>query len=140
MIRPGVQTAFSGGLPRTIAQIFGTVLVACAVAIAVRWGLIERDDLGTVCDVVAAPWWCKLRMLVIHAFLNDVFGRASVVLAGVAFWRRSPVAACLAVAIGTWGMVLYTFTWSGVGVLGGAMALARLQRQRQEHDRAKQEA
>jgi glycerol uptake facilitator-like aquaporin len=131
---------FSAGLPRTIASIFGAVLGACAVAVVVRWGLVERDDLGAVCEAVTAPWWCELRMLVIQAFLNDVFGRASVVLAGVAFWRRSPVAAYLALALGSWGMVLYTFTWSGVGVLGGAMALARLQGQRQENGRAEQEA
>jgi hypothetical protein len=132
--------AFPAGLPRTIARIFGTVLVACAVAGAVRWGLVERDDLGAACDAVAAAWWCSLRMLVIEAFLNDVFGRASVILAGVAFWRHSCIAAYLALVIGTWGMVLYTFTWSGVGVLGGAMALAGLQSQRQEHGRAEQEA
>jgi len=135
-----VHVALLAGRPRTIASIFGTVLVTCAVAVAVRWGLVERDDLGAVCDAVAAPWWCELRMLVIQAFLNDVFGRASVILAGVAFWRRAPVAAYLALAIGTCGMVLYTFTWSGVGVLGGAMALARLPDQRQENGRAEQEA
>ena len=130
----------AAGLPRTIATIFGTVLIACALAFAVRWGLVERDDLGTACDAVTAPWWCDLRMLVIRAFLNDIPGRASVILAGLALWRRSPVAGYLALAIGTWGMVLYTFTWSGVGVLGGAMALAGLQGQRQEDARTEQEA
>ena len=135
-----MQVATSSRLRRTIIQIFGTGLSACVVAGLVRWGLIERDDLGTVCDAVTAPGWCDLRMLVIHAFLNDVFGRASVLLAGVAFWRRSPLAAHLALAIGTGGMVLYTFNWSGVGVLGGAMALARLHGQREESGRAEQEA
>ena len=64
-------------------------------------------------------------MLVIHAFLNDVFGRASVAFAALALWRRSAIAAYLALTVGTWGMMLYNFTWSGVGVLGGALALAR---------------
>src|SRR5262245_6071164 len=135
-----MHVVFAAGLPQTTARIFGTVLIACAVAFAVRWGLVERDDLGTVCDAVTAPCWCELRMLVIRTFLNDIPGRASVILAGLAFWRRSPVVAYLALAIGTWGMVLYTFTWSGVGVLGGAMALARLQGQGQENGRAEQEA
>jgi hypothetical protein len=135
-----MQATFPAGLPRTFVDIFGTAFVACAVALAVRWGLVERDDLGKVCDAVGAPWWCELRLLVIRAFLNDVFGRASVILAGVAFWRRSPIAACLALTTGTWGMVLYNFTWSGVGVLGGAMALTRLNGQRQENGRTKHEA
>ena len=135
-----MQTESSAGLPRAIVGIFLTVLVACALAAAARWGLVERDDVGTVCDAVAAPWWCELRMLVIRAFLNDAFGRASVILAGVALWRRSATAAYLALAIGTWGMVLYTFTWSGVGVLGGALALARLQDDREQDRGAEQEA
>lgn len=126
------------GLLRTIATVLMTVLIAYALAATVRYGLIERDDLGPVCDAPSAPWWCELRMLVIRSFLNDVPGRASVVLAALAFWRRSAVAACLAVAVGTWGMVLYTFMWSSVGALGGAMVLARLQGQWREDSEAQQ--
>ena len=116
------------------------VLVASAAATAVRYGLIERDDVGPVCDALSAPAWCTLRMLVIQGFLNDVYGRASVALAALALWRRSAIGAWLAVAVGTWGMVLYTFTWSGVGVLGGVMTLARLQGQWREDRETEQKA
>jgi len=117
---------------RTVATIAATVIVAYAVAATVRYGLIEREDLGLLCQSADAPWWCDLRLLVIRAFLNDVFGLSSVVLAAIAAWRRSAVAATLAVAIGTVGMVLYGFTWSGIGVLGGALVIARLQGQWQQ--------
>ena len=110
-----------------IIRVFISAVLAGAAAAALRFALIERDDLGPVCDAITAPWWCELRMLVIHAFLNDVFGRASVAFAALALWRRSPIAAYLALTVGTWGMMLYNFTWSGVGVLGGALAVARLQ-------------
>ena len=117
---------------RVIATIAVTVVVAYIGAATLRYGLIEREDLGLLCDSPAAPWWCSLRLLIIKAFLHDVFGLTSVALAALAAWRRSAVAAVLAVAIGTVGMVLYGFSWSGAGVLGGALVLARLQGQWQQ--------
>lgn len=117
---------------RAILWIAATGVLAYAVAATVRYGLIEREDLGLLCQSAGPPWWCALRLLVIQAFIHDVFGLSSVALAALAAWRRSAVAAVLAVAIGTFGMVLYGFNWSGVGVLGGALVLARLQGQWQQ--------
>jgi len=136
----GAESGLMRHAMRAFAQIVATVVVAYAIATAVRYGLVERDDLGSICQSAASPWWCDLRMLVIRGFLNDAFGRASLVLAALAIWRRSVVAATLAVAIGTFGMVLYSFTWSGIGVLGGALVLARLQGQWQQHAQAEQRA
>jgi glycerol uptake facilitator-like aquaporin len=129
-----------GHATRAFVRIVATVVVAYAIATAVRYGLVERDDLGSICQTAASPWWCDLRMLVIRGFLNDVFGRASLVLAALAIWRRSALAAMLAVAIGTFGMVLYSFSWSGIGMLGGALVLARLQGQWQQHGQSEQHA
>ena len=117
---------------RAIVRIAATGILAYAVAATVRYGLIEREDLGLLCQSATPPWWCALRLLVIQAFIHDVFGLSSVALAALAAWRRSTVAAILAVAIGTVGMVLYGFSWSGAGVLGGALVLARLQGQWQQ--------
>ena len=117
---------------RVVATIAATVVVAYLIGAAVRYGLVEREDLGLLCDSPAAPGWCSLRLLIIQAFVHDVFGLSSVVLAAAAAWRRSGTVAVLAVAIGTVGMVLYGFTWSGIGVLGGALVLARQQGQRQQ--------
>ena len=61
-------------------------------------------------------------------------------LAALALWRRPAIGAWLAVVVGAWGMVLYTCTWSGVGVLGGVMTLARLQGQWGEDRETKQKA
>ena len=117
---------------KAVGQVAATVVVAYGLAAAARYGLVERDDLGALCQSAEAPMWCDLRMLIIRAFINDAFGLSSVALAALAAWRRSALAAHLAVAIGTVGMVLYGFTWSGVGVLGGALVLARLQGQWQQ--------
>ena len=136
----GSETGLMGHATRAFVRIVATVVVTYAIATAVRYGLVERDDLGSICQSAASPWWCDLRMLVIRGFLNDVFGRTSLVLAALAIWRRSALAATLAVAIGTFGMVLYSFTWSGIGMLGGALVLARLQGQWQQHAQSQQRA
>ena len=136
----GPESGLMGHATRAFVRIVATVVIAYAIATAVRYGLVERDDLGSICQSASSPWWCDLRMLVIRGFLNDVFGRASLVLAALAIWRRSALAATLAVAIGTFGMVLYSFSWSGIGMLGGALVLARLQGQWQQHAQSQQRA
>lgn len=120
------------GAARAIARIATAGGMAYAAAAAVRYGLIEREDLGLLCQDAGSPWWCSVRLLIIQAFLHDVFGLSAVALATLAAWRRSALAATLAVVVGTVGMVLYGFTWSGVGVLGGGLVLARLQGQWQQ--------
>lgn len=107
-------------------------VIAYVAAAVVRYGLIEREDLGLLCQGASPPWWCSVRLAVIQAFLHDVFGLCAVALAALSVWRRSALAATLAVVVGTFGMVLYGFTWSGIGVLGGALVLARLQGQWQQ--------
>jgi hypothetical protein len=118
---------------RALQRVIPAALAGYAVGAALRYGLVEREDLGLLCESVSPPAWCALRLLVIRAFLLDVFGWSSVVLAALAWWRRSEPAAWGAVAVGTLGMVLYGFTWSGVGVLGGLLLSARLQADRQQH-------
>jgi NAD/NADP transhydrogenase beta subunit len=127
-------------LVRSIAMVGLAILAAWFAASALRYGLIEREDLGPLCEARLVPWWCQARMLVIHAFLHDVFGLASVAVAALALWRRSRGLALLAVAVGTSGMVLYNFAWGGVGVIGGTLALARLQGQWQQDGQPEREA
>ena len=73
----GAESGLMRHATRAFVQIVATVVVAYAIATAVRYGLVERDDLGSICQSAASPWWCDLRMLVIRGFLNDAFGRAS---------------------------------------------------------------
>jgi hypothetical protein len=116
----------------TVVLVALTTIGSWIAATAVRFGAVERGEVAAVCDAPSAPWWCSLRMLVIQAFLHDAFAIASIALVAIALWRRRAWIACMAVALGTFGMVLYTFTWSAIGVLGGTMVLARLQRGWQE--------
>jgi hypothetical protein len=124
---------------RALARIAIAGIVAYGVAAALRYGLIERDDIGTACESGASSWTCGLRMLVIQAFVHDVFGIASVVAATLAAWRRSAMLAMFAIAMGVAGMVLYSFAWSVIGMLGGALVLARVQCKWQQHGEAERQ-
>jgi len=116
----------------------GLAIAALAGSLAawIRYGWIERDDLGPLCDGAAAPAWCAARLLVIKAFVHHVFGYVAAALAAMAAWRRSTVLAGAAIAIGAVGMVLYDFPWSGLGVLGGVLVLARVQGEWHEYTRS----
>ena len=118
---------------RVLGHVILIGILAFAVAMLLRHGLVERDDVGAVCESAGAPAWCALRMLVIRGFLHGIYGLSSLVLAGLAAWRRSSRLADLAIALGTLGMVLYDFTWSGAGVIGGVLVRAGLERKRQEN-------
>ena len=118
---------------RRALRLAATVMIAAyGVGAAMRYGLIEREDLGLLCESAAPPWWCGARLLIIRAFLHEVFAIASLLSLGAAMWRRSLALALGAVALGTVGMVLYGFTWSGVGVLGGLLLAGRLQADRDQ--------
>ncbi len=127
-------------LVRRLLALVVTVAVAYGFALGLRFGLVERDDLGAYCDVATPAWWCTVRMLVIRGFQFGVYGYASIVLAALASWRRSAGLAYGGLAVGTLGMALYDFTWSGVGVVVSALVLARLQGQWQQHGEAEQHA
>ena len=127
-------------LLRSLLVLVVTVALAYGFALGLRFGLVERDDLGAYCEVATPAWWCAVRILVIRGFLHGVYGYVSIVLAGLASWRRSAGLAYGGLVVGTLGMVLYDFTWSGVGVVASALVLARLQGEWQEHGEAKQHA
>ena len=134
------RAAWPRALSRTLLGL--TVVATCAwlAAREVRYGLVERGDLGPICDAAGPPWWCTVRVVVIQAFLHDAFGLASVACAALALWRRSRLLAYAAVASGVVGMVLYNFTWAGLGVVAGAMILARHQDPRHQDGEPEQHA
>src|SRR5688572_5734767 len=74
---------------RALARVVPAALLGYAAGAALRYGLVEREDLGLLCESVSPPAWCALRLFVIRAFLLDAFGWSSVALAALAWWRRS---------------------------------------------------
>ena len=97
-------------------------------------GQIERVYGFAELDVVAVP-----RGLVIQAFLHPWFAILSLLAAALAEWRRLRSLAGLAIAAGVVGMMLYRFEWSALGTLAGAIVLARIERDRNQHGEAQRQ-
>ena len=121
----GMVPAARGPLLRALTIFAITLALASGLAYAVRYGLVERDDIGASCDGAIARWRCGIRMLFIQGFVHGIYGWGSVACAAVAAWRRSVAIATVAIGLGALGMVLYDFMWSGIGVIAGAVVLAR---------------
>ena len=106
-------------------QVVAVGAVATLCMLAVRFYIVEPESLASACAAGAADWRCSLRALVVYGFVNNVFGLASFiagVLATIARWRWLAV---IAMCAGVAGAVLYRFELAGVGLLLGALVLAR---------------
>lgn len=114
-------------------------LAGCALGAALRYGLVERDSLGIACESGVVDWRCLPRGLVIQAFLHQWFAILSLLAAALAEWRRLRSLAGLAIAAGVVGMMLYRFEWSALGTLAGAIVLARIERDRDQHGEAQRQ-
>lgn len=113
---------------------FRAAAVAAAVAAAygVRLGLIEPEAFGHLC-AGAGPWWCRPRGALIDLLHTGVLGAAAVALGAFAIYRRRAWAGLAAAMLGAAGLVLYDAEPGAVGVLLGALVLARAPEPRDEH-------
>ncbi len=94
---------------------------ATALALIVRWRLVEPEVIAQACASGDTSWRCAVREFAVFGFLNNVFGWVGIlagVLATVSRWRWL---AALATVAGIAGAVLYTFELSGVGILLGTL-------------------
>ena len=116
---------------RALQPLPGAILAAVAAGLgyAIRYGLVEPDELGAACERTA-PWWCLPRRLFIMFTEWNGFGWLSLALAAAAaIWLvrgRDPlVPALLALGFGGAGLILYNATFSTVAVVAGVLILAQ---------------
>jgi exo-beta-1,3-glucanase (GH17 family)/cellulose synthase/poly-beta-1,6-N-acetylglucosamine synthase-like glycosyltransferase len=104
-----------------------TVTVAAfAVALWVRYGLVEPAGLTAQCD--AEPWnnvACTVRALVVQGFVDQRIGLAALACGLVVTWSRSLVFATLGLAGGAAGLVLYSPGPAAAGLLLAALVCVR---------------
>lgn len=103
----------------------GIALAVLTVTLAIRHMAIEPAAIAHACD--PAPWAgaCSLRSAVIRLFVNQEVGWFALAVGVLATVLRGRRLAALAIAAGTAGLVLYSYEPSAVGVLLGALVLAR---------------
>jgi hypothetical protein len=99
--------------------------VLLALALAVRFLVIEPRGIGIACLGEPAPWWCGPRDIVVAISSGGGWGVASLgfgMLALITGWRPLAVLAC---GLGLWGVVLYNAGAAAFGLLFGLLRLVR---------------
>jgi len=99
--------------------------VVLALALAMRFLVIEPRGIGIACLGEPMPWWCGPRDLLVVISRGGGWGVASLgfgMLALITGWRPLAVLAC---GLGLWGVVLYNAGAAAFGLLFGLLRLAR---------------
>ena len=99
--------------------------VVLALALAVRFLVIEPRGIGIACLGEPMPWWCGPRDLLVVISRGGGWGVASLgfcMLALITGWRPLAVLAC---GLGLWGVVLYNAGAAAFGLLFGLLRLVR---------------
>jgi hypothetical protein len=103
------------------------VVAVFAVAVWIRFSLIEQTELGFFCDGGGQTTQCRIRWLIVQAFNHYGLGYFSLFLGLLALISRAGLAGLLAAMVGAAGLVLYTWDYSAVAFLLGSLTLARAQ-------------
>lgn len=110
------------------------VLVVGAIAVVLRYGLVESADVARICETSHA-FSCDLRHQTVTGFITgNLFGWPIGVYGWVAmaatvlalFWQKLPLA-WLATASGLFAVILYCFVPGALALLLGCLRLVRLQ-------------
>ena len=111
-----------------------SLVVIGAIAIALRYGLVESADVAHACDA-ANTFQCDARHAIVMGFVlapigtyqMGIYGWLALACAVFAFFWKRPVAAWLAAATGVVALILYCFAPGALALLVGCLRLVRLQ-------------
>jgi hypothetical protein len=108
-----------------------TAAAVMALAVVVRFQVIEPQAIGVACSAPGAPWWCLPREALVLPFHFGVPGVLALVAAVVGFFVDGPWArrlAWVAMPIAAAGLVLYNATWSAPAIVLALLTLVRRDR------------
>lgn len=66
---------------RLLFGVLGCAAGLCAIAIAFRYLIIERQAIAEMCEAAGAPGWCQVREGIIVTFYSDTIGVVSLLMA-----------------------------------------------------------
>jgi len=99
-----------------------------ALAVLVRFQLIEPQAIGIACSAPGAPWWCLPREALVLPFHFGVPGVIALALAVVGFFLEGPWArrlAWIATPVAAAGLILYNATWSAPAIVLALLTIVR---------------
>jgi len=113
-------------MKRQLIILFIVLLVTSLLLVAVRFMLVEPDEVAIACSGQIVALSCKIRNAAIYGFAHHLFGPISLVAALLAWIGALRLFAMVAIIAGIAGMVLYDFDASGFGMLLGVVLYLRL--------------
>lgn len=66
---------------RLLFSVLACAAGLCAIAIAFRYLIIERQAIAEMCEAAGAPGWCEVREGIIVTFYSDAVGVVSLLMA-----------------------------------------------------------
>lgn len=120
-------------MPTSLSSLYRQLFILIAIAsittailLAIRFMLVEPDEIAAACATQAALFSCKIRNAAIYGFAHHLFGPISMIAAALAWIGALRIFALVAVIAGIAGMVLYDFDMAGAGMLLGTLLYVRL--------------
>ena len=111
---------------RKAASILAALgVVALGTALYLRYAIIQNSAIGVACEAGEVSALCKLRLAVILSFVQDSFGWAAMIAAGVQVWRPNIVAFGTGLMFALMGLVLYNTRASALAIALLVLSLAR---------------
>jgi hypothetical protein len=110
---------------RQILWIVCIASTSLAVALCVRYLVVENPKISEMCEGWAPGWDCASRRAFISAFQYLLFGWIALFVAALNLFRPSMPMLSIAVAATSWALVLYN---AGLAALATALLLLSLAR------------
>lgn len=128
----GLPDVFVSRLPgcedlymRPPLAVWGSVCGAIALAMVLRYSVVEPAAIAHLCEGPEAPGWCVARSLLVQSFHTGLLPALAVVLAAIAVvWRRLPLAVAAA-CLGGASLVLYGQEAGVFALVVGLLVAAR---------------
>ncbi len=114
---------------RLLVRVLGWAAFLCALAMAVRYLVIELQPVAQLCEASGPPWWCGAREAIIQIFYSDAIGMLSLGLGGVALLLggrpSGAIWAIAAIVLAAPSIVLYSADFATPAFLLGLLRLLR---------------
>lgn len=111
-------------VPPSLPALVGTLALSLALALGLRYGLLESEALASRCGAPGAPVaLCALRDGVSLLFSHHGLGGTALVGGALGFFFRRRLPAWIGLVAGCAGLVLYDFEGAAVGGLLALLAL-----------------
>ena len=110
-----------------------------AIALGLRYGVVEPESVATTCLGPLPPGWCWVRHALVVGFSRNLFALSSLAAGVLATATRTRWLAVVAIVMGVTGSILYRFELAGIGLLLGALVFARADVERHQNTRRKEQ-